>query len=955
MTLSKEQAGNIPAGVKASALSLFTNRTGEISRFLHLLHENQNTILFLYGKSGTGKSLLLKRLQSSYNKKLSEKDWQTISELSNFDLCKQYEEIPGLAIKSTLLDLGLSAAGKTAADPLIGLVMLYLDLARQEILLPTFRYAAVSYLRRWLRLDWTNIEKTFPQAEAGTPSGQKALAEAQLNLFILPGTDIEQADGEEEKNLSWYRRSVKPSIAQLIDNLLSETDLVDRLPEFLAKDLNTYVQEHDCPVVLFFDAHESFWSGNHVSEFEQSHRDLWLRNLLLNLALDSGIKIIVCGRKKPVWQDAPQLSITADHLELKELGGLSREDAADYLGRAGNFTAEEKEVLLRNARAGSTSIHPLYLALTAEALSTAREQNAGFSLPEFAGNTAVSKAGEQLSQSLLQYFACDQVEAIKALSACRSFTWDLANKLCQDLGFQLNESTYARILQGAFAQESNGLWRIHRLIQGILKHSQDKTFLRAHAFLHEYYKTQATETAELPSTLESIYHLNCLDWQAGLALFLNEYGKSLKNRDTANCRFWLAALNSLNVGSARAHVDVLQVLSQYFSLANSPACAMAVLLEARATIGENADDPETKEQLAQIYFDMAETAQDLHLHSYAIEYGTACASLCRELFDADRASAGTVMLGGQSLARLVDFYMDADDFDRAISQSRTALQFCSESKTSQPPYELALTSGSLLVRQGICYWKQEALDECIAHYTQALQYFDSAIACPESDERALINKCMTLASLATLHAARNETEQAGDLYLQALTCAEQSCEKAPESVDARTTKARLLIELADSFLQRNLFAPAEGTFAAGLIECEELQKGASASLQIYEIAARGTAGYARAQFFQKKYSEASESLLWAIERLNKAESIPGSDSIALAARKADMWWFAALCAEALSEQTKMKQLLQNTIKAYEHVIQLAPANRNYKQRLDRAQSLLNKYQTEPSAQYRQQS
>jgi tetratricopeptide (TPR) repeat protein len=936
MTISEEQNRVETAEPMSRAMSLFTNRCAEIALFVEYLHKPQNSILFLHGERGNGKSLLLRHLQKFYCKKLNEEDWQSLAFLGDRELCLKFAKMPGTAVPAALVDFGFSAQGKLPVNALVGLLMLYLELARQGISLPTFRYAAVHYLLRSCRMSWENIEKTFPQSDEAN-----ALAGARLAPFGLKSGQTDPAVTADR--LNWYRAQVSDkALLDALERCDSESELAERLPEFLARDINAYASRQSVPLLLIFDTYQAFFFGTHVSRTEQLRRDLWLRILLSQLHIGKNLQVVISGREEPVWQEAPDFAIAAERLQLRPIGGLTRQDAGDYLSRAGITDPSIVAVLLQNAEIGADQIHPLYLALCTDAVLEAKKRNLNPSAAEFSRDTAISTEGEPLSQQFLNYFDDETARALRALSACRSFDYEIAAALCKGLGITLSQQDFAGITAYSFVQEYGGMWRIHSMLRGILEGSRDQTFIKAHALLVEYYKNLSGEADGLSATIEAIYHLNNLDWKSGIAFFLSVFRGLLSGMQAAYCGLLLGVLCNLTVGTTEAYADIMRARAQYFTLVGAHPYAMAALLEARSALTDEktADSPEIKEQLASVYLEMAETAQTLQMDAHAIEYGTACCRLCEEIFSAGKANRKMVALGLMSLVRLADYYMSMKNLDAAVELCKAALQFGTDNRDNLDPYEWSLNAGTICVRRGICCWRQDAAREAISHYTSAVKHFDEAISINENDERALTSKCNSLASMATLYSEVQDMEKAGDLYIDALTCAEETIKKVPQSASGRITHAALLVELGDCFMARELFEPAEKTYAAGLIECEDLLKNAPGFLRTYEIATRGNIGFARAQFCQKKFEEGSKSLSWAVERLELARSLPGADNNIINARKADMLVCAALCADALNDGDKMQQLLKAAVQIYQELVKVMPSNEEFKQRLEMAQNML---------------
>lgn len=921
----------------SSRLQHFVGRRPEIVTFLDLLHGNGSVITFLTGESGTGKSWLLRYLQLSYCKRLSQEKWQAVRRLADDEQCKTFLQTDGTPAKSILLDFSFSVAGKSPTDQLTGLLLLYLAMKQQAIVLPTFQYAAIIYIIRSLKLDREKLEALFRDLAAeDTPFNIIGCLPFQLQAGANKQNAVEIA-----LMLDRYRRFIDDeALVQLIEQMDPDTELFDALPEFLGKDLNNYVKVNSVPVVLMFDSYDAFWAGSPISRFDQTNRDLWLRKLLISLELKAGIICLIAGRQKPHWTDAPQYAFQKDYLKIQVLQGLARQDCNNYLARTGVTDDDARQILLKNAQIGAGKIHPLYLALCTDALNSAREKRPDLSLDSFSRDIAISKKGDQLSCRFLNYFDSKLAQAIRILSACRSFDYEAARMLCAKLKVELTAEDYSRIIQLSFVERINGFCRIHHLVRTILESSRDKQYIQAHSALQKHFERLSAEKNELSLKLESIYHLNILDWQAGISLFLEAYRGSTKLLRAAECRLLLSATHFLIVNERKSFVEILKAQAEYFSLLGYFPQALTLLLEAKSEL-ESPGPPgaDYTALLAPILLDISETAQMLHLDSHALEYGNACIKLCNELLLQHSSAEGIPSLYLRARLRQAESESAAGNFQNACRLFEEIFQFAC-SKKGQESSDWALYAGNTFAGRAICAWKQQNHAEAIAQLASACKYFDEAIASGSEVERALINKCNSLSAIASLCTDLGQLEQAGEFYRRALESADKARRQAPHSLSARINHAGLMLDLADCFQRRKLLEQAEKTYASGLFACEELFAEAPRALKLYELAARGNTGLARVLYLQQKYEEASEVLGAAIDRLETAASFPGVNSALFLAQKADLLLSTALCASALNQNERKSKLLSLAIEIYEKLAAETPSNSLFNERLQAARRIL---------------
>ncbi|RMH75182.1 MAG: hypothetical protein D6681_22485, partial [Calditrichaeota bacterium] len=320
------------------------------------------------------------------------------------------------------------------------------------------------------------------------------------------------------------KRRLTEETLQTIQQLDPQAELPDELPKLFAADLNAAHRAETRRLVLFFDTHEAFWGNErHLPEGEYFLRDEWLRRLLRELELESGIVVAVAGRDIPRWAQADRASIPEEYLDLHLVGNLSQADAGEYLRRAGIDDTELQKALIRYTRVQEGEVHPLYLSLAADTVLAAQRRGTPLTGKDFA---QLPKAGDMeraLVNRFLKYVTADIREGIIALSAARSFDEVVFRTLGQALNFRSHRADFRQIIGFSFVEPFSGVepprYRLHDLLRELLPRLYPEPVQEAHRTLEAYYRQRTEEAADTPARVEAIYH----QWQLQPEEAVNEW------------------------------------------------------------------------------------------------------------------------------------------------------------------------------------------------------------------------------------------------------------------------------------------------------------------------------------------------------------------------------------------------------------------------------------------------
>ncbi|MCI0528487.1 MAG: hypothetical protein L0Y56_13695, partial [Nitrospira sp.] len=295
------------------ALELFTDRYEAIRLFLSYLNEDPpcERILFFYGGGGNGKSLLLRFLRQHGCKRLRPEDWKWWSKMAEGEAFTEYlkkaKSVEPVPVAD--LDFGMQPRGDDRPqEAFSALLMLRRDLAGYGLLFPLYDFACVWYLHKTKQLSSDRLRSLFPSEEFDfviqlvEVIGKFSGAELVGTIFNVFSKHLGKRLGLRERlTLYLQRRGLDAAQVEAIQRMDPESELMDKLPELFAQDLNASLSLEGAPrrVVLFFDAHEAFW-GSEGRNFSRSHffqQDEWLRRLLTTLNRSGRIVGVVAGRE----------------------------------------------------------------------------------------------------------------------------------------------------------------------------------------------------------------------------------------------------------------------------------------------------------------------------------------------------------------------------------------------------------------------------------------------------------------------------------------------------------------------------------------------------------------------------------------------------------------------------------------------------------------------------------
>lgn len=563
------------------ALAFFTDRHAIIRRFSECLNEDPppKQILFYCGPGGNGKSLLLRYLRMNCCKRLREwGDW--LKDATHDDFLRHMSRAEDAEPVPTAF-IDFANQYQSPSDPFAVLAKLRGDLVEFGLRFPLYEFACMWYLREAKQLKEAQLKTLFMSEELTAVSelltaAAHSVPGLSLVAAMLPLLHKRATGRALDEWFSTYlkKRKLTDEQVRLVTLMDPNSELLDKLPELFAQDLNTVVTMNGrCPrVVLFFDGHQAFWTQGHDHLNDPYFAsDRWFRRLLGSLEVPFSTVVVVSGREPPHWHQASEWKIPSNYVAAQPVEDFTDPDARDYLGHALRDVAPDvnlHERLCEVARVAADRVHPLYLGLCADIVWASADKGTQLTAADFASLPAVADRGKVLIARLMSNVDAEIKAAVEALSACRTFDDAVFRALGEELRFLCTDAQFNVLVQFSFVtgqgQEDTARYRIHDLLRRLLREQGNETMHRADDALERYYRARA-ETGDAVALAEAIYHANRLDWRRGVSEWVDALDAALRQSRYDVCRALLGVLPELAIESDVARADVFRAEGEYYA------------------------------------------------------------------------------------------------------------------------------------------------------------------------------------------------------------------------------------------------------------------------------------------------------------------------------------------------------------------------------------------------------
>lgn len=461
-----------------SASELFTDREDARARFTRALDDPQALDAYRaitwYGVGGQGKSAL----QAEFGRMIERARGQWVN-------------ARGRRLASGLVDLENPAN----RNPAQALLSLRLQLAEHGGLkFPAFDLAFARYFG--LDQPGKDIRATHPELfRQGSEVLGDVLGLAEDVANVIPGYAFLTKYGSKlvargaEAMQTWWDRRGRTLLVGLDE--LSVDQLAAALPKYLGYDLcEAMTAERGPRVVIRFDTHEALWRDRGLKDGPGALlADDWLRRLVQDTP---GAVVIITGRDKLRWGeiDADWDTVLEQHL----LGGLSDEDAAAFLAKAGvGDEAVRARMITAAAGEPGEGCLPYYLDLERETHDAIVAGGAVPTPDQFGGGRA------EILARFLAHLDPETERRLRLASYPETLDPESLAVLSKDFLKEPDTEGWKRFLSRAFVEQSeDGPPSLHRLTRATLQASEREDHWERFKQIHLWFWTGAEHRLSKP-------------------------------------------------------------------------------------------------------------------------------------------------------------------------------------------------------------------------------------------------------------------------------------------------------------------------------------------------------------------------------------------------------------------------------------------------------------------------
>jgi ADP-ribosylglycohydrolase/tetratricopeptide (TPR) repeat protein len=213
-------------------------------------------------------------------------------------------------------------------------------------------------------------------------------------------------------------------------------------------------------------------------------------------------------------------------------------------------------------------VHPYFAGLCADVALAAQRRGGGLDPASFAELGELAGKELDLARRLLAWVPPEVEYGILALSACRSFSYDIFSYLGQELGFPHQRSDFARLVAFSFispvaggpgeADGGGAAYTMQLLLRRALGSARGGSIRQAHEALERRYAALAA-AGNFTARLEQIYHAGQLDPASAADSWAAVMDQCLAAGRFDRCRAMITLLASLPGAQARQDRFIFRV------------------------------------------------------------------------------------------------------------------------------------------------------------------------------------------------------------------------------------------------------------------------------------------------------------------------------------------------------------------------------------------------------------
>lgn len=265
----------------------------------------------------------------------------------------------------------------------------------------------------------------------------------------------------------------KEDISKLPD--LEPTEIYERLPIYLAHDLDDHLQNTSESAVIFIDTYEALWEKERDKGSFNS-RDEWLRKLVENI--QTSCLWVICGREDLRWEEVNK--DWKNYLDQRKIEKIPEKDALDLLRWCGIIEADIQKVLIRSSEGV-----PYYLELSIDTYRKIKEKKQP--APE-----DFSKIPDGIFCRFVKYLDREEKETLKVLSVPRYWNRKLFKILVDKFDTGYPATSFSELHSFSFINvDEEGKCSMHQLMKKSLQEYKDPDLKKeVHNFMLDFYSNQ---------------------------------------------------------------------------------------------------------------------------------------------------------------------------------------------------------------------------------------------------------------------------------------------------------------------------------------------------------------------------------------------------------------------------------------------------------------------------------
>ena len=940
-----------------TSLRWFTDRAQLIRRFLEYIYGPKpvQQALYFWGDGGNGKSKLLEMLNKHFCKYLPEVEQGRVSiEHETYERLRQIFE-GGVAdrkrqVVTSFLDFDAPPQGEdNPKEAFSALFMLRRALGSQGVKFPRFDYAGVLYLQKNNKLTSDRVKQLFSNEEYEFVS---SLADLVADLPVMKQINdvIEVArkgwallgkrtHTEDRVTLYLQSRGVDKETVEWLQGLDPEfgKELYNELPALFAADLNEAIERKGGParIVLFFDTLEALnRQDRNAAGYGFFRTDEWLRRLVRGLAMEKGIVVVVAGRDPLRWPEAPEFEVEARYLDVRKVDLFSEADAEDYLTKRQVADAELRKAIIAYASATRGEVHPLLLGMAADVVELAEERDEVLKAQDFSDAPGLDSKERLLINRMLKYMEDTEEYAIRALSVCRVFDYEIYERLGEKLHFQTEMPRFKRLTEYSFVtqlQQGEGreAYRIHGLLRRLFYEQGDELIRAADGVMEEYYR-ERVEAEDKLFIAEAIYHANRLHRDRGVSEWIDVFEDAIKasyyelSEVLLDIRGDLVVETAFDLGDIlRFEADYLRIRSRYGEAFESYEQALEIydkviaLIENPAPALSNKGITLAKRGELNAHLSRAQAAED--------SYTKAIEAFDLALGHVDD-NPRTLNNKGLALARLADLQASLSKTTEAKETYVRAIEAYDAALYLSPNYGPVVNNkGLALERLGELQAHLSQSREAEATYAAAIEAFDRALTLLPGERQILSNKGNAFAVLGDLQASMSRTSDAQESYQRAIVFLTQSLALAPDDPQLISNRGHVLQRLGDLQFELSDLDEAENSYELAIATYETALTLAPVDPTILGSKGLALQGLGDVRRQLSRLSEAEETYEQAIQTYDRALTL-APDSVSAWNNKILALLRLGNLQEDLSRVQEAEETYEQAIQTYDRALTLAPNN-----------------------------